>query len=375
MNICFFGGYDRDYPRNAVIRQGLRANGIGVYECRINPGGRFWVRYPLLLSRWLSEAGAAKRPCSWLFVPEFCQKDVPLAWFLALVSSRRLVFDPLASRYETKILDWRRKPEGSLAAWWNRMIDLWALRLSSLVLADTEAHRHDYCRRFGLEPRKVGVLPVGFDDRVFSRGLVQERPDSEGEGAPFNVIFFGSFLPLHGVDVIVRAAGRVWQEDRTVRFRLIGSGQTYPRVRQLAAALGLENIAFEEGASQPRLAEKIARQAHVCLGIFGATEKAGRVVPHKIFQSMALRKPVVTSRTPAVQEFFTHRRDIFLCERADPESLALAILELRRDQSLREEIARAGYELVWEKYYPRALGGVLKTILEDHFRGPRPGKS
>jgi glycosyltransferase involved in cell wall biosynthesis len=375
MNVCFFGGYDQDYPRNAVIRRGLRANGVGVSECRVSPGGRFWLRYPLLLSRWLSQAGAGRLPSSWLFVPEFCQKDVPLARFLALVTSRRLVFDPLASRYETKILDWRRKPEGSLAAWWNRMIDLWALRLSGLVLADTQAHRRDYCRRFGLEPCKVRVLPVGFDDRVFSRGLVQKHPGSEGEGASFTVVFFGSFLPLHGIDVIARAAGRVWQEDRTVRFRLIGSGQTYPRVRQLAADLGLDNITFEEWTSQPCLAEKIARQADLCLGIFGATEKAGRVVPHKIFQSMALRKPVVTSRTPAVQEFFAHGKNIFLCKRGDPESLARAILELKRDKGLREEIARAGYELVWEKYHPRALGGLLKTMLEDHSRGRRPGKS
>jgi len=366
MDVCFFGGYDARYPRNAVIRRGLEANRVSVSECRVNPGGRFWVRYPLLFSRWVSLAKKPGVPPSFLFVPEFCQKDVPLARFLTLLSSKRLIFDPLASRFETKILDWRRNPEGSLAAWWNRVIDLWALKLSGLVLADTQAHKDYYCRRFGLDAQKIEVLPVGFDDHIFSRSLVKIRPVSKTENLPLTVVFFGSFLPLHGVDVIIQAAQRVWQEDRTIRFRFIGRGQTFPQAKRLAADLALENVGFENWVSQRALARKIAEEADISLGIFGRTEKAGRVVPHKIFQALALRKPVVTSRTPAVEEFFSHRKNIFLCEKAEPEFLARAILELKKEESLREEIAEKGYELAWEKFHPRALGSSLKEMLERH---------
>jgi glycosyltransferase involved in cell wall biosynthesis len=367
MDVCFLGGYEPGYPRNAVIRQGLTVNGVNVSECRVNPGGRFWARYPLLLSRWLSLAKRTAGLPSFIFVPEFCQKDVPLARFLALLSSRRLVFDPLASRFETKILDWRRKPEGSLAAWWNRVIDLWAFRFSDLVLADTQAHKDYYCRRFGLDAQKIEVLPVGFDDRIFSENLITSRQVSPKANSPFTVLFFGSFLPLHGADIIIRAAQQVWQEDRTVRFEFIGRGQTYPLVSRLAADLGLENVRFENWVSRTSLATRIARDADICLGIFGRTEKVGRVVPHKIFQSMALRKPVITSRTPAVEEFFSHGKNIFLCEKAEPTSLARAILELKNRVALREEIARKGFEFVWEKFNPAALGGILKSLLEKHF--------
>jgi glycosyltransferase involved in cell wall biosynthesis len=367
MDICFFGGYDETYPRNAVLGSGLKANGVSVSRCRVNPGGRFWVRYPLLTSRWISLAKGDGPPPSFLFVPEFCQKDVPLARILALVSSRRLIFDPLASRFETKILDWRRNPEGSLAAWWNKVIDLWALKLSDLVLADTQAHKDYYCRQFGLDGRKIEVVPVGFDDHIFRKSLIQTRSASGTGNRPFTALFFGSFLPLHGADVIVRAAQRVWPEDKEVRFLFVGKGQTFPLVRRLAADLGLENVFFENWVGQTFLADKIAAEADVCLGIFGRTEKAGRVVPHKIFQSMALRKPVVTSRTPAVQEFFSHRKNIFLCERADPKSLARAILELKNEVSLREDIAEKGCRLAWEKFSPRALGGALKDMLEKHY--------
>ena len=306
-------------------------------------------------------------------MPEFGQKDVPPARFLAGLTARRLIFDPLASRFETKIVDWRWRPEGSLAGWWNKSIDRWAFRLSDLIIADTRAHKDYYCRLFGLDPRKVVVIPVGFDDRVFARGLAGQGAEPREGKSLFTALFFGSFLPLHGAETIIEAARLVREADKFIRFLLIGSGQTLPRIRKRAADSGLENVSFVGWLDQAALAGRIAAEADLCLGIFGRTEKAGRVVPHKIFQSIALGKPVVTARTPAVEEFFSHGKDIFLCPRDDPRSLAEAVLRLKGDPGLREGIARRGRELAWAKFHPAAIGALLKSALEDRFGG-HPGR-
>jgi glycosyltransferase involved in cell wall biosynthesis len=364
MDVIFFGGYDPAYPRNAVLRRGLELNGVRVSECRVRTGQRFWLRYPALLRRWLRRPKAQPSSPAFLFVPEFAQKDVPLARLLARPTSCCVIFDPLASRYETKILDWRRKPKGSPSAWWNRVIDRWAFRSSDFLIADTQTHKDYYCREFGIDPPKIGVLPVGFDDRVFSRALGSLRSADQAAAAPFTVLFFGSFLPLHGADEVIEAARLVSEADRSVRFRFIGSGQTLSFAQSRAAEYGLANVDFEGWLSQSDLAERVARTADVCLGIFGRTEKADRVVPHKVFQAMALGKPVITARTPAVEEFFIDRENILLCRKEDPRSLAEAILELKRDPALREGIAQKGQETVWQKYHPTALGAVLRDILE-----------
>ena len=364
MNVVFFGAYDRDYPRNAVLRRGLELNGVAVSECRVRPGPKFWRRYPLLLSRWRRsrDRGAATPGC--LFVPEFAQKDVPLARIIGRFSGRPIVFDPLASRYETKILDWKRKPEGSPSARWNRAIDRWAFRSADLILSDTLAHKDYYCRAFGLAPAKIAVVPVGFDDRIFSRALADRRLGKAASAGTFTVLFFGSFLPLHGVEEIVEAARRVAGRDRSVHFRFIGSGQTLDRVRGLVSDYGLDSVGFDGWLSQTELAERVAARADVCLGIFGRTEKAGRVVPHKVFQAMALGIPVITARTPASEEFFSHGRNVYFCEPGDPDGLADAVLELRGKAELREALARGGRELVWERYCPAAIGSGLKRILD-----------
>jgi len=353
MRVCFIGAYDPEYPRNTVIRKGLRLNGVEVLECRLRPGYKFWLRYPLLLSQYISSY--AKHDI--LFVPEFRQKDVPLAKMLSLFTSKKVVFDPLSPRYETKITDWKRKPPDSWQARWNFLIDSWSLKLSDRILADTQAHKDYYCQKYNLPPGKIEVLPVGYDDDLYQPSGIVKKENG------FTVLFFGSFLPLHGVDVITQSAKIVSGKDPSIQFIIIGSGQTMPLAETLASELGLNNIEFEGWLPQSMLPKKIA-SSDVCLGIFGKTEKARRVVAHKIFQSLGMRKPLITTRTPAVEEFFSHRENIFLIPEPHPELLAQAILELRRDLDLRERIAERGYQLVSSNFSPEAIGKTLIRVLE-----------
>lgn len=362
MRFCFFGGYDPAYQRNLVIRKGLRRLGDEVVECPASPRFKFWLRYPILLIKALKSMRAGRsrgeEPFCW-FVPEFCHKDVPLARGLSILSGRPLVFDPLASRYETKILDRRRNSPGSIAAWWNRRIDGWSLRWPDLVLSDTGAHRDYYIRDFRAPAGKTAVLPLGYDDEVFNPGLFANPAAGE---RPFTVLFFGSFLPLHGAEAVVEAAGRVAGADNRVLFRFIGSGQTWEKTRAAAVSLGLDNCVFDGWLPVEDIPARIAA-SDICLGVFGRGEKARRVVPHKIFQSMGMKKAVVTARTPAVEEFFRHGENIFLCDEPYGDSLAEAVLRLKADADLREGIAAAGFRLVKEDYSPTSIARALKGLL------------
>jgi len=378
MRFVFFGGYHPAYPRSAVFRRGLRLVGAEVRECRAAANFRAWIRYPLLFLSWFRSGGAAGiaggQP-SYIFVPEFCQKDMPLAKLLSLLSSKKVIFDPLASRYETKIVDWKRKPADSPSAWWNFKIDAMAFRLADLVLADTAAHKDYYCRKYGVEPGKVEVLPLAYDDELFKPGKAPEKIDGRLSAqhprtipAPaageFRALFFGSFLPLHGADVIIEAANIVAGQDSAVKFLMVGSGQTLPGIK--AAASGLKNVGFLAWLPQAELPRAI-EAADVCLGIFGPTEKAQRVVPHKIFQSMGMRKPVVSARTPAAEEFFTHRKNIYFCDEPLPRTLAKAILELKNDTALREEIAANAHKLVRDKHSASAAAARLVELVRSRF--------
>ena len=87
------------------------------------------------------------------------------------------------------------------------------------------------------------------------------------------------------------------------RFTLAGHGMHAYLVDRDIAALGLRSV-----RRLPRIpygeALSVLTKADVALGIFGTSEKAGRVVPHKVYQSLALGVPTVTRRSAAIAEFF-----------------------------------------------------------------------
>jgi len=120
-----------------------------------------------------------------------------------------------------------------------------------------------------------------------------------------------------------------------VRIRIVGSGQESAKVADLAR--GLSNIEFVGRVSKEKLALLIA-QSHLCLGIFGKTEKAARVIPNKVYECMAMGKAAVTADTPAAREL--GEAPLRLVPAGDPKALAEAIRELYGDSRERESLGR-----------------------------------
>jgi glycosyltransferase involved in cell wall biosynthesis len=353
--ILFFGGYDPAYPRNAIIRKGLERNGVRVSECAAGSRLRAVFRYPLLTAKFLAGGMWSRSP---VFVPDFRHKDVPLAWLFTRVTRRKLIFDPLVSRYETRVLDRGDTEEGSAQAKHNWNIDRVSMRMADMVLADSDAHADFFSDEFGIPRKKIKTLYLGFDDTVFVEAPARAQEEI------FNVLFYGSFLPLHGTDVIVDAARLL---DERFRFRVVGSGQTMEEFRRRAE--GLEGVSIELSGNVPEsdLPGLIAA-ADAVLGVFGTTPKTGLVIPNKVYQSMACRRPVVTAETRAIREIFEPGKHIVCVDPGDASGLAGALRRLRDDRDYALSVGREGAALVRDRYNPGKVAARLVEILGEAFR-------
>jgi glycosyltransferase involved in cell wall biosynthesis len=350
--VLFFGGYDPLYPRNAIIRAGLARAGYSVAECRVDERLKAYARYPALLARFLRSRDRR----GVMLVPEFRHKDVPLAWALARCTGRRLVFDPLVSRYETRVLDRADAARGSAQARHNRNIDAISMRLPDLVLADTSAHAEFYAREFGVPRGRIRVLPVGYDDALFA-----EAPPP-APGFPVTVLFYGSFLPLHGAETIVEAAHLLRREP--VRFVFVGAGQTHGAAVRGAAGLPPERAEFRPPVP-PRELPGVVASADVVLGVFGVTPKTGMVVPNKVFQALAVGRPVVTADTPALREILRGGEHLLAVPAGDAHALAAAIARLAADATLREALGRAGGAYVRAEFNTARIGERCAALFRE----------
>jgi glycosyltransferase involved in cell wall biosynthesis len=358
MKVCFFGGYNPKYIRNVIIKEGLIENGVEVVECRTKSKFKFWLRYPILFFQHLKFFPVKY---DFIFVPAFRHKDIPLAKLIGLLTNKPVVFDPLVSRYETKVLDEKKVAPYSIQAKYNFKIDKLSFTLADIVLVDTFAHADYYAQEFGIDRTKFRRVPVGVPDELFCLSKTRARGENR-KGSNFLVQFYGSFLPLQGIEYIVQAARIIGTRDKTIHFELIGSGQTFPMIKGLIEGLELKNIVLRNRFPFNKLPEVVSR-ADICLGIFGNTDKAMRVVPNKVFQCLSLNKAVITGRTPAIIEFFAHRENIFLCEPANAHSLARAIMVLKNNEELRRKIAENGYKLIKQNFTSELIGKQVKEIL------------
>jgi glycosyltransferase involved in cell wall biosynthesis len=351
MRVCFFGAWDPGYPRNRILREGLRRAGVGVDEARV-PESRAFRRLPALVAAF----ARGGRDADVVLVPEFRHKDVPLARLLA--GRRRLVFDPLVSRHDTLVADWGLHAPGSAQARWNRGIDRWSLAAADLVLCDTWAHGGLF-ESLGVPRARLRRVLVGAEDAFFA--AVPPPPP-----APVRIVYLGGFLPLHGVPVVVEACARLEREAARLpafEVELVGQGIEHARARELAERAGLERVAFT-GRVGYEDAPRVLAGAHVVLGAFGAGDKAGRVIPHKVWQGLATGRAVVTGDGAGPREVLADGVHAALVPRGDAAALAVALARLVADEGVRAALAERGRARALELGTPDRIGEDLRAALE-----------
>ena len=378
MTVCYWGTYDADYPRNRILIAGLRAGGVDVRECHfplwkdtsqklrqarsgwLRPGQALrWARaYVSLGARFLR----SPRP-DFLFVGYSGHFDVFPAWILSRARRVPLVFDAFLSLYDSLVLDRDTVARNGAKARFLAWVDRTACRLADRVLLDTRAHAAFFREALGVSVEKFWVLPIGADDRIFRPGFPPPV-----NGRPFTVLHFGRYIPLHGLETVVRAAKLLEDEGVACRFLLVGDGEEREKIERLAADLGVRSLEFRDSETPERLVVTI-QGADLCLGIFGETGKASRVVPNKVYEAMAAGRPVVTGDSPAAREFLTDGVDGLLCRRGDPQALATAIRRLMSDRTLADRLAASGRMRFEEKATPEVIGRELVGRLQELSQG------
>ncbi|MCI0655839.1 MAG: glycosyltransferase family 4 protein [Acidobacteria bacterium] len=365
MKVYYWGTYDRDYPRNRILIEGLRRNGVEVRELHYplwgNPAEKVrrakggWLA-PVLLLRWawayasLSAKFLISDRPDFLLVGYSGHFDVFPAWCLSRLRRVPLVFDVFLSLYDSMVLDrgaiGRRSLKARILAW----VDRNSCRLADRILLDTSAHVSFFCEQFGLPREKFWVLPIGADDQVF-----KPAPLRESNGHVYTVLHFGRYIPLHGLETIVRAAAALESSGEKCRFLLVGDGEERQSVANLAKSLEVSSVEFIETQSPSRIAEML-KETDLSLGIFGTTGKASRVVPNKVYEAMAAGRPVITGDSPAAREFLRDGEDCLLCEAGSPQALATAIRRVRRDLPLSAKLAKGGRGSFEKQASPTVIG-------------------
>lgn len=351
--ILWWGHFDADYSRNRVLRGILKRQGWQVLD--FHPKLSRWADFQTLVSRVPS--------VDLVWVPCFRQRDLAAAVRWGRRKNIPVVFDPLISAYDKQVFEREKfsaesRNAAKLLRWEQSLF-----QSVDFVVADTWEHASFFQEVLGVDSNKLAVVPVGAEEDLF-KPVENVTP---AKSIP-TVLFYGSFLNLQGPEVIIEAA-RLYSGPPVV-WNLLGNGPLLDECR--TRAQGLDNVIFLPWVEYEKL-PSIIHQADVLLGVFGVTPKAGRVIPNKVFQSLACGKPLITRSAPAYPDIFNNNDNLGISWVAPGESQQLAdkVAELVTD---RAKLLKAGSQArrTYEMHFSmQSISASLMSVLKPLFSAER----
>lgn len=360
--VLAFGTYDTGKPRTRILIKGIRQCGIKVIECHVDIWKgledksqikgynriaktllQWFFSYPRLLKSYFN---AKRHDFILICYPGLI--DIFIIFLFAKIRGIPIILDLFIPFYNMIVEDRKLINCSSLLAKLIFMIEFISVRLADLVIVDTFENASYIAKKYQIPLEKVHRIFVGAEPEIFGKtDLI--TPNTKDRH--LNVLFYGQFIPLHGIETIIKAAKILESEE--IRIKIIGKGQEASKIKMLMNELDPKNITWIEWVRYEELVFHL-KKAHVVLGIFGKTQKAQRVIPNKVFQILLAERPLITSDTPAVRELLSNGRGIYLIPPGDPDRLASAILNFRDNCSGKSSLGL--HSEIIKKITPNEIG-------------------
>jgi glycosyltransferase involved in cell wall biosynthesis len=350
--MLIIGEYMEEYPRNRTL---IRALGEVFDSEVINVSKRKSPAFAF--AKELFSRGKGK---DYVFVVQPPARFVFTLFIFRIFHRTQIIADMFYSIYDSYIFDRKLARAWSLKAFYYFLLDFFMCRVAHMLVFDTKEHQRYFESTFKLHKGvKSLILPVSIDLTLANSisGVAQKSP-------LFEVLFYGAYIPLQGVEYIVKACD-VLREQKGIHFTLLGSGQTKANVMELVKNLNLQNITFRPWVTYTELLQTI-KSSDVSLGIFGDTGKASRVIPNKVLEAMACKTIVITGKNDDLAEHFKDGEEIFFVPMSDPKTLAGAIVRLEKMHRERpEELERIKLNAYRKIENNFSLENLIKTIKQN----------
>ncbi len=269
-----------------------------------------------------------------------------------------LVLDDISPTWEEEIY-FRRALKG-LAHRIQRQV---FQRADGLVAVSTPIKTH--LLSLGVPQEKIRLIHNGADCERFSPA-VDGRSIREKYGLQNKIVvgFVGGFLPWQGVETLLDVA-LDWRESAAnIRFLLVGPAHHWSSLglsleRKMMVAQESGRVIFAGAIPHQDVPSYLAAMDIVTVPDFNEYGN-----PIKIFEYMAMGKPLIAPRVPSIAEIVTHRQDGWLMEHSSPENLKGAILELAQSPELREQIGTKARKAALQKFTWHRGAQQLEALLE-----------
>lgn len=232
-----------------------------------------------------------------------------------------------------------------------------------------EGYREKLMAR-GVAPSRIDVVPNGVDLAAFLAGAdgrkIRER---YGLGDRFVCAYVGTIGMGCGLEVVLRAARRLRAGGRDdLVFLLVGDGAVREELEAAARAEGLSSVIFTGRQPKSDMPAFLAA-TDACLVHLTRTELFKSVLPSKIFEAAAMRKPIVLGVAGFAAQLVSEAGAGICMQPENEDDLLAALEKLAADPALARRLGDAGCERIAARYSYDRLAAEYAELLERLLAG------
>lgn len=249
---------------------------------------------------------------------------------------------------------------------------LFALPAFKQLIVINQKLREFYLEGFpGLRQSEKAVIVVAHDGATEPEKVISSlEPGTRPDKKPV-IGYAGGLYPGKGIEIIVQLAQRL----PDCLFRIAGGSEA--EVNRWRSYCRADNLEFIGHLPHAAVREFLAGcdllvapyQTRVSSDPSGAGDIAAWMSPLKIFEYMAVGRPIVAARLPAIEEILTDWRNALLVEPDNIEAWVNAIKRLLGDRKLADHMSRqAQNDLIASYTWQARVSRIFTSI--NRFDGP-----
>ncbi|MCB0162688.1 MAG: glycosyltransferase family 4 protein [Anaerolineae bacterium] len=211
----------------------------------------------------------------------------------------------------------------------------------------------------GVPAEKITV--VGNTEDVSAVNPVAEPVDLPPSA--LTLLYVGGLGPDRGLETAISAMSFIRRHVPSAQLVIVGDGISRPALEQQAQALDLAQAVRFEGHKPFDQVHSYIQAGDVCLVPHLASPEINTTMPHKLFQYMVMKKPVLVSSAKPLARVVSQTNAGLIFDSGRPESFAEAALTLQ-DEDLRHQLGENGHQAVLRQYNWQVDGGRLVDLYQ-----------
>ena len=248
-----------------------------------------------------------------------------------------------------------------------RKLEVAVLRKVNKVIAVVDEARIHYIKYCKLPLDKVMVIMNSVDLSLFNEQKVNTSVVAK-YSKNFVITYVGGFSPHRGLDVAIRSMTKVLKEIPNAKLLLVGGkGHKWyeEMLRRLCRKLKIENSVEFTGWVKLNDIPSYIAASDVCLIPHYKSDHTDTTIPHKLFQYMAMGKPVIATNCRPLKRIISECKCGVIIPSGDHERMASAIITLYNDKEYARRLGENGKEAVIRRYNWEIEAKKLRKLYEE----------